>query len=155
MCNFLRTLGSSLNEGSQREDSKTPIKSYEKLPDTQVIGRWKNIPNLKELLFGILPEGVFRRYNLQFHPARRKSLILVLRWWTGGNTADLFAPVMERLQRDNSCLFYSYSQNESSIFNSSSHCHFNRNNWESIWIWKENDLSQYQRLLGRFWTNKR
>ena len=135
MYNFWRTLGSSPKKGSRRVDSKTPLTNYEKWPDTQVIGRLKKNSNTStrqsipfhSIPFGILPEGVFRR----FHPARRKSLILVLRWWTGGNTADLFAPVMERLQRDNSCLFYSYGQNESSIFKSSSHCHFNRNNWET------------------------
>ena len=29
-------------------------------------------------------------------------------YWTSGNTADLFAPAMERLQRDNSCLFLQF-----------------------------------------------
>ena len=85
MYNFLTTLGSSPNEGSRKEDSKSPLKSYEKLPGTQVIGRWKYIQNLKELLFGILLEEVFPRYNLEFHPARRKSLILQIYFYSSGH----------------------------------------------------------------------
>ena len=45
-------------------------------------------------------------------PARGKSLILVMCWWTGGNTADLFALVIEGLQKENKS-FYSLGHTKS------------------------------------------
>ena len=57
--NFLRILRRGLNESPRREDSKTPLKMYEKLSETEVIGLWKKCSKFRIILVGNHPREDF------------------------------------------------------------------------------------------------